>query len=272
MAKVYTDGSVSSVAIDKTCVVRVNSADTVCGFLDDKLIMGDNISRTIVSVPGEGLAINLEVDTGPLTSGVESEEMNLSFTQADEVTVDPTLGDFPLGSGNYFIDTTIAHTAIVSEISYVIDSPAQQDVTYAVKYLNETSKMLDQNVNTAEDFTLSHGFVLISGSSEQTEIPKIANINVDMAYIDTTNLMKLVRVVTGLQIISTIDKEIVRYDMNISRPGDIKPGTDIGLFMYICPGNTDIGQTEVAEEILVTSGTLYTRVNNMPLKESQIGD
>ena len=249
----------------KTCTVKVSSVDSTCAYLWDKILVGSGLTKNL-STGVAGLAITLDVDYDGVTSGVESEEMNHDIIMCENVDQD---NDDNWVLGDFMWSDTVVHGAGLYKVKYEnTGTPAVPD--WDLNVLVSTSKILDENLDVTKNMQLSHGIILQSDESDGVFTPFEAVLSIDMLYITTGNYMGSERVVDEFHIFSTDDAVLQLEDFEITRPTGMQMHTPLIFYATISEAGTLTEPNERASEILMTSGTLYTRVTNYPIKELQL--
>ena len=261
MARAFSSSDSNEDSATRLCTVRVNSVDPLCGHLDEKVEVGVGLSKSIVT-GSHGLALQLDIDNDLILSGIDSDEMNFIVTLGEDVSTGGVANGRWIMTNHYGSDPLTNYTATLHTISY---APQQED-EFNVIYHNDSTKMLDNNIDDTEDITISYGFSLYNN-----ETGLEATIAIDMVYINTSDAPTFLNIEPEYIIYSDSTPLVKTHDFTFARPADLKPHTALGFYVTIFDGPTAPTTPAVrATSIKMSSGTIYQRVNHYPLEETDI--
>jgi len=247
MAKIY--GSEVEVNINKTCTVKVNSVDPICGFLDDKIAVVSPLTKSVKSGTN-GLELEISIDSDQITTkGYDSELLNIFCIQQTEVSPDDS-GHWNL---NPMGNTTETRKACFGSLSYVGD----QSMT--IDYESFISKSLSGNLDNTKQFKLRIPYMLDGASN-------YVYFQIDLYYKDSSGAVQVKTIPNTLAFGTAVSDDITYKDFLFDLP-DIIPETLILGTIGINDNNGDgVAQTSIQ----VGDATLYIPINNYPVTDSQI--
>ena len=240
-----------------TCTVKVDSTDTVCSVLDDKILVGPSMTKTIVPGPA-GLSLLLDsIGAGGSSFGYDS--------MLPDPLVIETFHKFPIGDDNKWImhygGTSIATRQGMYELSFNETSPEDG---YTVHYLSTQSKVLDANRDTTKPCHLVFATNLPPNGQTVLE----GNYFVTIGYMNNLGAFEILDIPGGGRVHETIGMNVEMQIRTFDVPANIAAHSP--LIINIVPYKSAFTpESGIAKTWNCTPVTLYVPVLNYPLEITQ---
>jgi len=240
-----------------TCTVKVNSVDSQCAYLYDKIQVGPNMTKAVVPGPS-GLALELNAVSGGGGGGGEGYDSSLPnplVIHSEGLAAVGADGEWDLYYDGYNIPMRAGMVALAYN---------HMQEGYTVDYFSCVSKMVDANTDYTKQCYITFATILTQEQSEGTAY-------VTLGYMDTVGAFQTVEVANAIVIHSDSMGAMELHTVKFLLPVDIHPHSEllINIIPYDSTSVPPASGNSRATGWRCTPPTLYVPVNNYPLNDTQ---